>query len=644
MLQIKKLRKSYYVMEEEIPVLNITDCTINKGEFVAILGSSGCGKTTFLNIISGLDQTHSGEIIFEDKPIHTFTGEEWDRFRMEHIGFVFQDFNLIAHLTALENVKTALRVAGIGRKVRNKRAKELLHMVQLGDRMRNKPNELSGGEKQRVAIARALANNPDIIIADEPTGALDSKTSADIMDILNTLNKEQGVTIIMVTHNEEIAAKIGRNISMIDGEIIEDLILFNDLDEKWDNKKEKDTGYENMEQNGAYHLKLMDSFTMAFKNIFSKKKRSILTMLGISVGIFSLLIIFGMANGISTKVFDELNKINSPTIINVIPTDEEVMERLTSDLMEHESVVGMDEIYTLEGTLVYKDKFAREQFLRSYGSSIESDDLLYGRYPVSSGEIMVTKTVAEKFLGKGKSNDLIGENITIYASYLAIDSLTYSVEREYEVVGIASTNLVGLGHNYITFSDADEISNESTEIDATAQTIFVQLKSSKSRSIVIDELTEKGYKIAHIEEVTKKMESTIDIVNKFMLLIVGISLAVAVVMVIIVQYMSVAEKVREIGILRAIGAKRRDVKKIFLLEALLMGMFAAVVGIWMAESLGSIINGVIKELMKESAFYIYQMNSPVLIGAFIGVVTLCLLAGYFPAKRAASVHPIEVLR
>lgn len=647
MLEISQLRKSYYIKNQEIPVLSITECVINKGDFLAILGPSGCGKTTLLNIIAGLDQPDGGDISFEGKSINTFTVDDWDRFRREHIGFVFQSFNLIPHLSALENVELAMSVAACSKKTRRKRAKELLRMVELDDRMKSKPGQLSGGEKQRVAIARALANNPDIILADEPTGALDSKTSEEIMKLFYTLNRDHGVTIIMVTHNEEIARQTDRNISLLDGRIIQDVRFTGGSDEvplTGEAQGNSEEGYRKKDNQNPSHIKNKDSLAIALKNILIKKKRSILTVFGISVGIFSVLIIFGVSNGASIKINDEIYKVSMASLVKVVAAEGRDSQRIAEDIGDNKYIKGIDDIYVLQSTLVYGDKFTRDEFLQSYSPNLEYEDLIYGRYPLSSGEIVVTQTVAENFLGKGRAEELIGKSIQLIASYVAAETLAYSIEKESRVVGIASTNLLGIGYNYITSYYAGEISEESIDGDARAQFIYIQLKDAKQREALIEVLTQKGYIIASSEETVNKLNTWIGAIKSFILLITGISLIVSTVMVIIVQYMSVAERVRDIGILRAIGAKRRDVRNIFLMEAGMIGVSAGIIGILMAGLLGYGVNVVVKEVMEGNAFSLYRVNNPVLIGSFIISIALCLLAGYLPARKAASVNPIEVLR
>ncbi|MBQ4637969.1 MAG: ABC transporter ATP-binding protein [Clostridia bacterium] len=214
--------KSFYIGEpNEIEILHGIDLTVYEGEIVSIVGASGSGKSTLMNIIGALDRATAGSYILDDTVIEEAEDAELSAIRNQKIGFVFQNFNLIPRTNALKNVELPMMYAGLGQKERTLRAKQLLDMVEMGDRMHHQPNELSGGQKQRVAIARAMANDPSIILADEPTGALDSKTGRLVMDLFHRLNREQGKTIVLITHNRELAQETGRILTMVDGMIHE---------------------------------------------------------------------------------------------------------------------------------------------------------------------------------------------------------------------------------------------------------------------------------------------------------------------------------------------------------------------------------------------------------------------------------------
>lgn len=645
MIQIKNLVKNYKINNQFVPVLKGLNCTIQEGEFVAILGPSGCGKSTLLNVIAGLTKADGGQIIVDGKETEKYTDIQWDNWRKNQIGIIFQNFHLIPHLSALENVELAMSVAAYDRRERRKRAKELLCRVGLKDRMKHKPGELSGGQKQRVAIARAIANHPQILLADEPTGALDSATSKEIMELLHSLNQREGITIIMVTHDEEIASQTERNIRILDGEIQEDIYL-----ESCRNSgkvSEKDESISDKEQSGkkADKMKFMDAVSMAFHNVGTKKRRSALTVWGISIGIFSVVIMMGVTNGISGKVESELGSVSNASIVRVITEDqdEDKITELKGKLKQTEGIEEIQDTYILSGTLAYKKEFSETDVI-SYQEGQKEEDLLYGAYPSNDGEIVVTEKTAEQFVGKGKTRELLGKTITVYVAYSTKSSVAYAVEKSCTVVGITSVNLFGNGNNYITFSYAEKISAESVGQEIGPQRTYAYLEDNAKRSEIISEIQKLDFTVASSEELIHTINSWVDAIKKFLMLITAISLAVAVVMVIIVQYMSVAERTKEIGILRAIGAKKQDVRNIFLMEAGIIGTAAGVLGITVAGACGMIINNVIHELMKENAFELYQINSLVLFGCLAVGVILCLMAGYMPARQAASVDTIEVLK
>jgi len=223
MIEIRDIVKKYFIGEpNELTVLKGLDMSIDEGEFVSIIGQSGSGKSTLMNILGALDRPTDGEYILDNIPLEGMTDSELSEIRNRKIGFVFQTFNLIPRTTALSNVELPMFYKGIGKRQRTERARELLRLVEMDDRMDHMPNELSGGQKQRVAIARSLANDPSIILADEPTGALDSKTGNLVMEIFLKINEEEGKTVILITHNEKLAVRTQRIITLSDGEITSD--------------------------------------------------------------------------------------------------------------------------------------------------------------------------------------------------------------------------------------------------------------------------------------------------------------------------------------------------------------------------------------------------------------------------------------
>ena len=301
MLELKDIKKTYDTGVEKVHALKGINLQFRESEFVSILGESGCGKTTLLNIIGGLDRYSSGDLVINGKSTKKFKDRDWDAYRNYSIGFIFQSYNLISHQTVLSNVELALTISGVSKKERRARAIKALEEVGLKDKIHYKPNQLSGGQMQRVAIARALVNNPDIILADEPTGALDSKTSEQVMEILRKISKDK--LIIMVTHNGELAEKYSnRIIRILDGKITADSNPLSKEEVKSAKNKEKIFRKTSM--------KFLTALQLSFNNLLTKKGRTILTSFAGSIGIIGIALILA----ISTGVQDYIDKIERDTL------------------------------------------------------------------------------------------------------------------------------------------------------------------------------------------------------------------------------------------------------------------------------------------------------------------------------------------
>ena len=293
LLELKNITK-VYGGEEVVEALKGINMEFRKSEFVSILGPSGCGKTTLLNIIGGLDRYTDGDLIINGKSTKEFKNKDWDAYRNYSVGFVFQSYNLIAHQTVLSNVELALTISGVSKKERREKAIKALDEVGLRSQIHKKPNQLSGGQMQRVAIARALVNDPDIILADEPTGALDSKTSVQIMETLKRISKDK--LIIMVTHNGELAEKYStRVVKILDGQIVDDSKPFSAEDKI----NEKDL----KAKNGRTSMKFFTAFRLSLNNLMTKKARTFLTAFAGSIGIIGIALILSISTGVQNYIF-----------------------------------------------------------------------------------------------------------------------------------------------------------------------------------------------------------------------------------------------------------------------------------------------------------------------------------------------------
>ena len=300
MLELKKIKKDYPAGDGKVEALKGIDLTFRDNEFVSILGPSGCGKTTMLNIIGGLDQYTDGDLKINGKSTKDFKDRDWDTYRNHSIGFVFQSYNLILHQTVLQNVELALTLSGVSKAERRKRAEEALKRVGLSSQLNKKPTEMSGGQMQRVAIARAIVNNPDIILADEPTGALDSETSVQVMEILKEIAHDR--LVIMVTHNPELAEKYSsRIIRMLDGEVKDDTNPLSKSELKREKIKDKELAKKN-EKVKKPSMSLSTSFSLSLKNLFTKKGRTALTSFAGSIGIIGISLIYAVSQGMTNYI------------------------------------------------------------------------------------------------------------------------------------------------------------------------------------------------------------------------------------------------------------------------------------------------------------------------------------------------------
>ncbi len=428
MLKLINIKKEYNTGGIHVEALKGIDLNFRKSEFVSILGPSGCGKTTTLNIIGGLDQYSDGDIVINGKSTKHFSDRDWDSYRNHSIGFVFQSYNLIPHQTVLQNVELALTLSGVSKNERRKRAIKALNDVGLGDQLKKKPSEMSGGQMQRVAIARAIVNDPDIILADEPTGALDSETSVAVMDILKEISKER--LVIMVTHNPELAEKYStRIIRMLDGLILSDSNPLND-DESEENiiidKKVKKPS-----------MSLFTSFGLSLKNLITKKGRTALTSFAGSIGIIGIALIFAVSHGMTAFInsVQEDTLSSYPLMLESSHTDlGSIMETFMNEAESHiehnkDAVYQKDALYDLVNTLNSVEN--RQNDLKSFKEFLENkiknntsfDDAINGvKYTYNYDLLIYTKNVDGEII-VSDTEELMSEMLVKFmGSFYGIDT------------------------------------------------------------------------------------------------------------------------------------------------------------------------------------------------------------------------------
>lgn len=377
MLELKGIRKEYPAGDGKVEALKGIDLQFRKSEFVSILGPSGCGKTTMLNIIGGLDGYTEGDLIINGTSTKEYKDRDWDSYRNHSVGFVFQSYNLIPHQTVLQNVEIALTLSGVSKAERKERAKKALEEVGLGDQLYKKPNAMSGGQMQRVAIARALVNNPDIILADEPTGALDTETSVQVMEILKNISKDR--LIVMVTHNPELAEQYSsRIIRMLDGKITGDSQPLTDEEIKRERElceKEKVSSKKVKKPSMSFAT----SFMLSLKNLFTKKGRTTLTAFAGSIGIIGIALILAVSTGMTTYIDTvQENTLSSYPLTLEATTVElstlmETFMNLTSEEKSHdtEAVYKKSALYDMMNALNNLEQ--QENDLKSFKEFLETE-------------------------------------------------------------------------------------------------------------------------------------------------------------------------------------------------------------------------------------------------------------------------------
>ena len=415
MLELKNITKDYTSGDSTVQALKGISIEFRKSEFVSILGQSGCGKTTLLNIIGGLDRYTSGDLVINGKSTKKFKDKDWDAYRNYSVGFVFQNYNLIPHQTVLSNVELALTISGVSREERKQRAIKALEDVGLKEQIHKKPNQLSGGQMQRVAIARALVNNPDIILADEPTGALDTKTSVQIMEILKEISKDK--LIVMVTHNPELAEKYStRIVKILDGVITDDSEPFTEEDRE----KEKDS----KAKSGRTAMKFFTALRLSLNNLMTKKGRTLLTSFAGSIGIIGIALILSISNGVQNYI----NRVEEDTLSSYpITIDESTVD--ISSMME--SLMGETE----ENAETHEDG-------KIYSRDIMDDMISTLSSKVSNNNLEALKNYIEN------ENNTIKENATAIQYNYNLNINLYKEDTSNGVVQVNPStvmNALGMG-------------------------------------------------------------------------------------------------------------------------------------------------------------------------------------------------------
>lgn len=696
LLELKNVTKQFKIDKfNSFNALENVRLGFNRGEFVAILGPSGSGKSTLLNIIAGLDKLSSGDLIIDNNKTTKYKAKNWDLYRKNNIGFVFQQFNLISHLTALENVEIPMSLSGLSKKKRRKRALELLEKVGIDNkRAMHLPDELSGGQKQRVAIARALANNPDIILADEPTGALDSKTGIIIMDLLKEICHDK--LIIMVTHNEKLAKEYAnRIVKMSDGIVQSDEIVYENEDVVSNDtlKKKNKT------------MPFSEAFKLSLRNMKKKLGRVLMTAIAGAIGICGITLVLGLSNGANIFIDDQLVRFGSSNVLDVSKNIKD-----GKDLKKVENINEFDFLSENDNFVAIREKLPVNGSWKVNNTSLDTQvnalsdaknqefikKYLEGNLPKEdTNEILINKSLARNALdalniNKEEYSKILNKEITYDLNSLGINKTI-----NFKVVGIIDEIDIDQAYLYYDYKYMDNYLNNTKIFNKSLKELLTQEKgnfeviikdssklvnfrnwvydheninsssvvsiNSNSNSVMSSMLNNKeGINISSFALLFHSAFSMIiNVVQLVMMAFLIVALIVSSILIAIVLFSSVLERKTEIGILKAIGARKKDIIRVFNSEAILIGIFSAIIGIVAAFCLVPIAERVITNLTGYDFINVIKiplsnninlfgvdLTIPLfsIVGLIIISALIALIAGYLPSRKATKLQVIDALR
>lgn len=730
MIRLTNIRKNI----GQTQILRGINLHIQKGEFVAIIGQSGSGKTTLLNIIGTLDEPSSGSYVFANYEVTKLNSDEKSRLRREKIGFIFQRYNLLSLMSAKENVALPAVYAGVSSQKRDERAKELLANLELADKFNSKPNELSGGQQQRVSIARALMNGGDLILADEPTGALDSKSGVMVLDILQRLNS-QGHTIVLVTHDPTIAAKAGRIIEIKDGEIIKDSLNLSpchsvhseestsskdnsksSVDSSLSTKAQNDKNGENSAQNlnsnanlkqnstqslnlnensqissvnsknsmdchaspkgllamtsdtnsaqktqipltampqeiKTYHLlknQIIECLKIAYSSILAHKLRSLLTMLGIIIGIASVVSVVALGLGSQKQILESISRLGTNTI-------EVRGGRGFGDIRSGKVKLALSDLYALKSLPQLESVEAQDgtSSIATYGNISLSAKMEGGGvsiFSIKGLNLGTGRFFNESEVSNADNVAVIDDNgrKRLFDGFLPEQIIGKTIicnKQPFKIIGILEKDSRRPDTDITVriYTPYTTLRNKITGSRVVEQ-IIAKVRDDASPALAEEAMVrtleikrgKKDFFTINSDSIRQSIEENMATMTLLITCIAVIALVVGGIGVMNIMIVSVSERTREIGIRMAIGARKEDILFQFLIEAVMICMMGAVLGVGLCALIVFAFNSVSTDFLMivSSGSVVLGLASSVLIG---------LIFGFFPAKNAANLNPINAL-
>ena len=640
LIECKNINRYFGSGANRVHVLKDVSLSIEKGDFVAIIGQSGSGKSTLMNILGCLDSATSGSYQIDGIETAKMEPDELAALRRERFGFIFQRYNLLGSLTARDNVALPAVYMGMGGKERSTRAEKLLQDLGLEGKEGNKPSELSGGQQQRVSIARALMNGGEIIFADEPTGALDTASGKNVIEIIQKLHKE-GHTVIMVTHDPGIAAIANRIIEIRDGEIISDSSKNPEIPEsKIERIKEKSSWL-------FYYDQFVEAFKMSVQAIMAHKMRSLLTMLGIIIGIASVVSVVALGNGSEKKILADISAMGTNTI-SIFPgrgfgdRRSGRIKTLTIDdakvIAKQSYVASATPQTTSGGTLTYRNTDLTaslygvgEQYFDVRGLKLESGRLFDESDVKEDAQVVVIdQNTKEKLFGADVNP--LGKTVLFNKRPLTVIGVMQKEENSF-----GNADVLMLWSPYTTVMH--QITGESH-----TNSITVKIKDDANTQVAEKGLTEllktrhgtEDFFMNNSDSIKQVIESTTGTMKLLISSIALISLVVGGIGVMNIMLVSVTERTKEIGVRMAIGARRNNILQQFLIEAVLICIIGGLVGVGLSTAISLVFNQFVTEFPME-------ISIGSVIGAVVCSTAIGVAFGFMPANKASKLNPIDAL-
>lgn len=648
LLKVSNVTREFPLGTSSVQILKGVDLEIYAGEFVAIIGQSGSGKSTLMNILGCLDQPTHGTYQIKGIETQTLQPDDLAKLRREYFGFIFQRYHLLSELTAISNVEVPAIYAGVSTEDRNLRATALLKQLGLSDKLNNKPNQLSGGQQQRVSIARALMNGGDIILADEPTGALDKNSGIDVMQILLDLN-QQGHTIIMVTHDSNVAKNASRIIEISDGKIISDYSNTHEHRHHISVQPQQVISKKNALSSWAASLdNFKEAFRMALLAMKAHQMRTFLTMLGIIIGIASVVAVVALGQGTQEKILEDINSLGSNTISiyqgkgfgdSSIASQMKTLVPADADALSKQPYVDFVSPKTsVPSTIRFKNKEinANVNGVAENYFSIQGLKLQYGQ-PFDKDR--VNKRAQDVVIDHNTKKALFASTINPVGKIILLGKVPS------RIIGVLEPSKTVINTNslevYLPYTTVMGRMLGLSNLNSIEIKVKEQYVSSVAENAILALLYKRHGHQDVFAQNTDSLRATVRQTTSTLTLLIStiavISLVVGGIGVMNIMLVSVTERTKEIGVRMAVGARQDDILRQFLIESILVCMLGGIAGVLLALGLGQIINHFAGSTF-QLIFSTFSIVVAFLCSSIIGVVF-----GFMPARNAAQLNPIDAL-